>query len=85
MKISIYEDSDERDLQEVGCIQNDLRVFTTRAMRNEFVNRYFNCGMKSAIHRDIRFMTWDLSSKESSRNILQNGYSLRITPNFSMI
>lgn len=34
-KILIYEDSAKVDLEAVGCIQNDIPVFWTRAMRRQ--------------------------------------------------
>jgi hypothetical protein len=67
-KISRDEDSADGDLEAVGFIRYDLPIYSTRAVRKEFVNRYSKCGMKPAVLRDIRrFLTNDSSSGDSSR------------------
>lgn len=71
-KILIDEDSAEGDLEAVGCIRNDLPVFSTSAMRKEFNKRYSECGMKPAVLRDVRkfltderFVEWLLSADDT--------------------
>lgn len=66
--MSIDENSAEGDLEAVGFIRNGLPVFSTRAMRKEFDNRYSKCGMKPAVLRDVRrFLTQNSLSCDSSK------------------
>lgn len=60
----------ERDLEAIDIIRQDLPVFSTRAMRREFIDRYANAHtlVKPAIFRDVyRFLTQDASAAESTK------------------
>ncbi|XP_062607328.1 uncharacterized protein LOC134269121 [Saccostrea cucullata] len=62
------EDNDANgDLEAISSIKENLPVYATRAMRNEFINRYSKTGTKPAILRDMyRFLTRDASAAASS-------------------
>ncbi|CAG2219397.1 PIP5K [Mytilus edulis] len=58
------------DLEAIDVVREGLPMFSTRAMRREFINRYTSAGSqyKPAILRDVfRFLTQDSSSAETSQ------------------
>lgn len=63
----VEDDDATGDLEAISSIKEHLPIYATRAMRNEFINRYSKTGTKPAILRDMyRFLTRDASAAVSS-------------------
>nr|XP_022308033.1 uncharacterized protein LOC111114036 [Crassostrea virginica] len=63
----VEDDDATGDLEAISSIKEHLPIYATRAMSNEFINRYSKTGTKPAILRDMyRFLTRDASAAVSS-------------------